>query len=138
MYTYLYIFFNVCLSIFFEQTLRFFYHFFFFVRKIFHFQYCYRSAPLLKVLPSDNLKFVCLNTCLGCKSCKNWSIVTKIGYVFYGSNLSLYTKNCESMIDTFYRATSKSWIFVWAVSHVKNWSIVTKIEYGFHGSNLSL
>ena len=54
---------------------------------------------------------VCLNICLGCKSCKNWS-VTKIGYVFHGSNLHMYTKNCEHILDTFCRATSKPRMFV--------------------------
>ena len=61
------------------------------VKKIFLFP----VVPLLKVLPFDNLKFVCLSClyiCLGLKSCKNWSIVSKIGYVFHGSNLSLYSK----------------------------------------------
>ena len=54
---------------------------------------------------------VCLNICLGYKSRKNWSIPTKFGEIFAVSNLNLYTKNWDCMIDTFYRDKSKSWIF---------------------------
>ena len=59
---------------------------------------------------------VCLsvsqNICLGYKSRTNWSIIRKFGYVFAVSSLSLCTKNCDYMLDTFYRDISKSWIFV--------------------------
>ena len=76
--------------------------------------HCYKCChPLIEGFS------VYLNNSLGCKSYKNWSIVTNIGYVFHGSNHSLYTKNCEHMLDTFYRAVSKSWIFFFAITSVK-------------------
>ena len=55
--------------------------------------------------------FICLNICLRYKS-YNWSFLTKFGYVFSVSNLSLHTKNCDLMINHFYGSTSKSWIFI--------------------------
>ena len=85
----------------------------------------FSSCAILKTVAIEQLKVclsVSLNICLGCKSCKNLSIVTKITYVFHGCNLSLFTKNCERMLDTFYKATSKSWIFV---------SLMTQLWYVF-------
>ena len=51
---------------------------------------------------------VALSTCLGYKSSKNQSILMEFGYVFAVTNFCLYTKNCDNMLDTFYRDTSKS------------------------------
>ena len=43
---------------------------------------------------------------------KNWSILTKFWYVFAISNINLCTKNCGHMLNTIYRVTSNSWIFL--------------------------
>ena len=106
---YIYMYINARSSIILEQMFRFLFYFIFFFgggRKIF-----FSGSTIIKSLAIRQFKVclsLCLNICLCCKSCKNLSIVTKIGYFFHGSNLSLYTKNCERMFDIFYRAASKS------------------------------
>ena len=49
-----------------------------------------------------------LNICSDFKSRKNVSIVMKFGCVFAVNNFSLYAKNCDQILDNFYRDASKS------------------------------
>ena len=69
-------------------------------------------VPLLKLLWSDILKFVCYPSeyFLGQKLHKNWSNVKDFLYVFRKYNLRSYTKNCEHKLDTFYRTILKSFL----------------------------
>ena len=85
----------------FGRMLRFYK--FFFLWKV-SFSVCH--AKISSFL-SDNL-----NIFWGYKSSKNLSILTKFACVFSVNNLSLCTKNCDRMLDTFYGDTSKSWTFV--------------------------
>ena len=68
--------------------------------------------PFLILLPSDHLKFICLPV---------WIFVWAIHHVkihltsqildrLFINILRSYTKNCDRMLDTFYRATSKSFL----------------------------
>ena len=81
---------------FFEECSDF--HFFFFLLERIFFSCC--TIVLSIAIRQFFCMSVCLNISLGCKSCKNWSIVTKNEYVIYECNLSLYTKNCDCMLDT--------------------------------------
>ena len=49
----------------------------------------------------------CLNICLSINQVKIDQF-EQIGYVLAVTNLSLYKKNCDCMLDTFYRDTTKS------------------------------
>ena len=75
--------------------------------------------------------FIVLSICLGYKSTKNWSVLSKFGYVYALSNFSLCTENCDHMLDTFYRGTSKSWTFVFIhvpllISLCNNTNVMTR------------
>ena len=73
---------------------------------------CFTVVPLLIWLPFDILKFLCLSVwiLLGHYSSKNLFNVKNFGYVFHVCNLSSYIKNCDPMLDTFYRAAPKSFL----------------------------
>ena len=88
-----------------QMILFFIYLFNFFKRSPFHIGTIvnFVSMRQFKVCLS-----VYLNICLGYKSRKNLSVITKFGYVFAISNLCLHKKICDLMIDTFYRDTSVS------------------------------
>ena len=81
--------------------------------------FVFMVVPLLMMLPCDNLRFVCLSICMGYKSHKNWSIVTKFRYVCEANSLNSSTKNCNHMLDIFYGTTSKSWLHCWALVFIK-------------------
>ena len=59
-----------------------------------------------------NCLYLSLNIYLDYKSRANWSFLTEFRCVLEVSNLSLRTKNYDGMLDTLYRDSSKSWIFV--------------------------
>ena len=43
---------------------------------------------------------------------KNWIKNSIFGYIFAVSNLSLYIKNCDRMLDTFYHGTRKGFTII--------------------------
>ena len=99
-YIYIYIFiFNGCSTIIFEQVL------------IIPFsleRFCFPGGTVVHNIIIRLFKaYLSVWKFLGHKLRKNLSILTNFGYVFHVNNLRSYTKNCNRMIDTFYRATSK-------------------------------
>ena len=94
--------FTVCSSIIFAQILRFTY-FFLLERSSFS------GGTIVKSVAIQQFK-VCLSVLIFVWAVNHVKIdqLKKIECVFHGSNPSLYIKNCERMLDTFYRATSKS------------------------------
>ena len=94
----------------------------------------FNYIPLLISLLCDLFKFVCLNICLGYKSHKNWWILTKFGYVFVVSNITLCTENYARILDTFYRVISKCWIaaFIYvplSISLGDNTNVITRTYF---------
>ena len=87
----------------------------FFIGKV-----CFPGGPFINTFAIWYFKAclsVLLNICFGYKSRKNLSNVTNLGYLFHISNLRSYTKNCDLMLNTFYRGPSKYfWIFFYAVT----------------------
>ena len=66
-------------------------------------RFSYHLCTIVNFIAMRHLKVLpfCWNIYLGYKSGNNWSVFTKIGYVFAVSNISLYTKNCDGILNAF-------------------------------------
>ena len=76
-------------------------------------RFCFPDGSVINIVVIWRFKVslsVHLNVCLGHKSCKNLSNDMKLVYIFPLNNLCSNTKNCVWMLDTFYRAISKSFL----------------------------
>ena len=73
-----------------------------------------------------------LNICLGYKSRKNWSILTKFGYVFAVSNINLCSENFGRILVIFYRVITKYWVpvfiyFPLSINLCDNTHVITRM-----------
>ena len=70
----------------------------------------YITGTIINFVAILHYKVFLLEYLFGLQSHKNWSILTKFGYILAVRNLSLYKKNC--MLHSFYKDTPNFWIFV--------------------------